>query len=71
MKWIRLLLCKMDIRHRLMKAWLPMEALGVTADTAPIWGCEVDGPVASCYACRDCGSIMAPFEVKARGWRVS
>lgn len=71
MKWIRKILCKMDIRHRLTKAWLPMAALGVTDETAFIWGCEIKGPTASCYVCRDCGSVLAPFEVQARGWHES
>lgn len=71
MKLIRWFLCKMDIRHRLTKAWLPMSALGVTDETAFIWGCEIQGPTASCYVCRDCGSVLAPFEVQKRGWHES
>jgi hypothetical protein len=71
MRLIRWILCKMDIRHRPVEKWRPLDGSGLTEFSAGVWGCTVkDGQVNFCE-CRDCGTIIAPFEVLSRGWRLS
>jgi hypothetical protein len=71
MKLIRWFLCKLDIRHRLTEAWLPLKGSGLTRETAALWGSKVDRESVSYCVCRDCGQIIAPFEAASRKWHVS
>jgi len=70
MKLIRWLLCKLDIRHRLTVAWLPLKGSGLTRTGAILYGCKLDGDSVSYCVCRDCGQIIAPFEAEMRGWEL-
>ncbi len=71
MKLIRWFLCKTNLYHRIVDVRLPLVTLGMTAETAQLLGCKVDGVTASCFACRYCGRVMTPVEVKKLYWHVS
>lgn len=74
-KFIRKILCSMNVRHRVVHRW---KYAGTTKSVvilqAAVWGCEVrkatkDGREyfeANCYECVDCGAIIAPFEQRQR-----
>lgn len=68
MRFLRLLLCKMDIRHRPAERWMPLGEAKVSVDQARIWGCTVREGRVNFFKCVDCESVIAPFEMQSRGW---
>ena len=75
MKWIRWILCHMNLRHRIVERWYPLATSGLSRLSAQLYGCRVetrDGEEQiQYYKCRDCDATMAPFEVGQRGWKES
>lgn len=71
MKWIRRLLCKMNLYHFVIEKWRPLEGSGLTECQALVWGCTIKDGQVNFFKCRDCETVMAPFEVAERYWRVS
>jgi hypothetical protein len=72
-KWIRWLLCKLFIRCDIEEKWWPERTAGISGGTALLYECKTrvgaDGErEVQYYQCRICKSIMAPFEVRERGW---
>ncbi len=72
MKFLRWIACKMNIRHRIEELWCDLETSGLTRFSALLYGSMIrygnGKEEVQYYKCRDCDTIMAPFEMKLRGW---
>lgn len=72
MKLIRWIRCKLNLHHRVEELWRELESSGLTRFSALLYGSmiryEKGKEEVQYYKCRDCDTIMAPFEVQRRGW---
>ncbi len=66
--WLRRLGCSMNVRHDIEEKWWPKETSGLSPFAAALYGCEEKDGGYQYFECRDCGTKMAPFEARERGW---
>lgn len=69
MKLIRWVMCKTEIRHRVMELWQPLDGSGLSEFSAALYGSTVEKGQVNYFECVDCATIIAPFEVVQRGWK--